>query len=1003
MQFYKQVIWPVIVGLVIISALVFSTSLWLLYSTAYQNELRHLQQSARTTASLLESVAQHDREFYGDNKAELAYKMSMQQIVNGLFSMQSDVGDIELVIGYLQDGQLKLITSITNERGKQPEVDYDGRYAQAVYRALEYNESGSDTLLDYRGNRVLAGYAPANTLNVALVYKVPLEQMQQPFARAAIWALFFYVLMLAVFVVAFLSYVRRQAQYRKREEQRFASIIEHIPAMIYMKRASDLSFVLFNRACEQFLRVKREHVIGKTDADFFPAEQAESFARSEREILNKTGYLDIAEEAVDVKGRGRRILHTRKIALKNSDGEAEFLLGISEDITEQKQNAALLAESNQLINTILDSVPVMIAYMDTQMNFVRVNQAYAQADYRMPEYFIGKNHFDLYPDAENEKIFYRVVETGEAYTCKSKPFEYACNPERGVSHWDWTLSPVNDVDGNVLGVVLSLLNVSEHIKAMEALEVSKAKLRDLNQSLDREIAERTKELETQLLRNELILNTTLEGYFAVDTAGRIRVVNPAFCRLLGYSRQELMSMSIPEFEVIEDADLVAQHIEKIEKNGHDIFDTKHRCKDGTVKDVEVSVNMVELAGEKMFYAFVRDISARIENERELIAARDEAQRANYAKSEFLSRMSHELRTPMNAILGFSQILRLQELTTTQQDFIDEIMTAANHLLVLIDELLDLSRIEAGNMALAIEAVDVKSVLQQAVKIVQPILTERQIELHTECQSSMLMLADRTRLLQIFVNLLSNAAKYNKPQGEIRIECRMLDDYMLRVCITDTGIGIAPENIDKLFQSFERLGAEKTGIDGTGVGLALSQQLAQLMGGNLGVSSIEGEGSTFWCDMPLANYSRQHTLNEQADSDKPVTRIQDKQMVLYIEDNPANLKVVESLFQHHSNLYLLTANNGASGLEQARQYQPDVILLDINLPDINGFNVLSRLKEDKVTRDIPVLALSADAMPLDIERGMKAGFTDYLTKPIKLDLLMQALDKALDSKNRDIPE
>ncbi len=997
MPFYKQLIWPVIVGTVLISALVFSSSLWLLYNAAYQSELRHLQQSARTTASLLEAVAQHDRELYGENKAELAYEMTMRQILQGLFAVQYEVDDVELVVGYLQDGQLQLISHSIRERGQQPDVDYDGRYAQPMYRALEYNETGSDTLLDYHGNKVLAGYAPVNGLDIALVFKVPLEKMQLPFARAATWAILLYVLMLVVFIAVFLSYIRRQKLYQQREEQRFASIIEHIPAMIYMKRASDLSFVVFNRTCEQLLRLKREQVIGKTDADFFSTEQAENFNRDDRDVLNKTGYRDIAEEVIDVQGGGRRILHTRKIALRNKDGEAEFLLGISEDITEQKQNAALLAESNQLLNTVLDSVPVMIAYMDTGMNFVRVNQAYAQADYRTPEYFTGKNHFDLYPDTENEKIFYRVVETGEAYTCKSKPFEYACNPERGVTHWDWTLSPVKDTDGNVLGVVLSLLNVSEHINAVEALQVSEQKLRDLNQSLDREIAERTKQLEAQLLRNKMILNTTPEGYFAVDEQGRIRVVNPAFCRLLGYTRDEILSMGVPDFEVMENPAEVAEHIEKIDQTGHDIFDSKHRCKDGTVIDVEVSVNKVELAGEKMFYAFVRDISARIENERELIAARDEAQRANYAKSEFLSRMSHELRTPMNAILGFSQILRLQKLTQSQQDFIDEIITAANHLLVLIDELLDLSRIEAGNMALAIEAIDVKNVLQRAIKIVQPILTERQIKLHIDCQQSMLMLADRTRLLQIFVNLLSNAAKYNKPNGDIRIECRSVDEHMLRVYVADTGIGIAAENIDKLFQSFERLGAEKTGIDGTGVGLALSQQLAQLMGGNLGVTSTQGEGSTFWVDMPLAKHTNQARLNESA-SDNHMPDIKDKQMVLYIEDNPANLKVVEALFQYHSNLYLLTASNGTSGIEQARQYQPNVILLDIHLPDINGFNVLSRLREDDRTRHIPVVALSADAMPLDIERAMKAGFTDYLTKPIKLDLLMQTLDKVLESGN-----
>jgi len=377
----------------------------------------------------------------------------------------------------------------------------------------------------------------------------------------------------------------------------------------------------------------------------------------------------------------------------------------------------------------------------------------------------------------------------------------------------------------------------------------------------------------------------------------------------------------------------------------------------------------------------------------LQTAKEEAERANRAKSEFLSRMSHELRTPMNAILGFAQVLETENINAEQLDFTHEIHRAGDHLLALINELLDLSRIEAGKMLTVLQSVNARAAVFDALQITQPLISSRQIELLNKCDANASVLADPMRLKQILVNLLSNAAKYNHAGGRIVLECQRRDDKLLRIAVTDSGPGIAPEKQAYLFQPFERLGAEYTEVGGTGIGLALSKQLAELMGGTLGVDSSPGMGSTFWIDLPTAPAAVEETLTP-ALPDIAINADSVQHKVLYIEDNAANLRLVEALFLHQPHLMLLSASNGEYGLELARRYRPEAILLDIHLPDMDGYAVLDALKADSSTRDIPVLALSADAMPIDIEIGLKAGFVEYLTKPVKIADLMQAMQRCL---------
>lgn len=382
---------------------------------------------------------------------------------------------------------------------------------------------------------------------------------------------------------------------------------------------------------------------------------------------------------------------------------------------------------------------------------------------------------------------------------------------------------------------------------------------------------------------------------------------------------------------------------------------------------------------------------------DLEESRDIAEQASKAKNEFLSRMSHELRTPMNAILGFAQVLEMGDINETQHKHIKEIINGGDHLLKLINELLDLSRIEAGNMEFSIQPVKIVPSIEYAVKTIHPLVEKLNLTIHNECDTELEVLSDPTRLAQVLINLLSNAAKYNRKGGQIKIACDQFCNNRLRISISDTGYGIDESHIQNLFEPFNRLGAEQTGIDGTGIGLALTKQLVHLMGGEIFVDTLPDKGSTFSFELALSNTIYKSTIENK----EMANQATNNKTLLYVEDNPANMRVVEAIFERKENINLLTATNGKYGLELAKKYLPDLILLDIHLPKMSGYEILKKLKEDSTTKHIPVIALTADAMPLDIEKGLEAGFFQYVTKPIKINLFMDAINNALDETERSI--
>lgn len=384
-------------------------------------------------------------------------------------------------------------------------------------------------------------------------------------------------------------------------------------------------------------------------------------------------------------------------------------------------------------------------------------------------------------------------------------------------------------------------------------------------------------------------------------------------------------------------------------------------------------------------------------ERQVQERTAEAERANEAKSEFLSRMSHELRTPLNAMLGFAQLLGMDDLNADQAASVEHIMSGGHHLLGLINEVLDLACIESGHLAISLEPVALSAVLDDALALVRPQAAATSVSLptHVPAGADVHVVADQQRLRQIILNLLSNAVKYNSEAGTVSLSCERREDGRLRLGFTDTGAGVAAEDVERIFSPFQRLGAAATAIEGTGLGLAVSKRLADAMGAEIGLSSVPGQGSTFWVDLTVADSqatpSEMPVLErwELRPGAKPAT-------VLYIEDNPSNLQLVAALLNRRPHVRLLTANSGHMGLEAAREGSPDLVLLDLDLPDISGAEVLSRLRSNVPTEMIPVVVVSADATESQVRRLLAAGATAYLTKPLDVDLFFTVVDEALQA-------
>ncbi|MHB1189091.1 PAS domain S-box protein [Thiobacillus sp.] len=543
-------------------------------------------------------------------------------------------------------------------------------------------------------------------------------------------------------------------------------------------------------------------------------------------------------------------------------------------------------------------------------------------------------------------------------------------------------APIRDRDGQVIGAVLVFRDVTGEYAVQQAL-------RD------------------QQFYTRSLIESNIDALMTTDPSGVITDVNQQMEALTGCTRDELIGTPFKNY--FTDPERAEAAIKRVlsEKKVTDYELTARHKRDGKTVVSYNAATFYNADGKLQgVFAAARDITERKrldqvlqDKNTELESARFVAEKANLAKSNFLSSMSHELRTPLNAILGFAQLLEAGSPPPTPSQIVrlHQIIKAGWYLLELINEILDLAVIESGRLSLSLEPLSLSNVLLECESMIGPQAQQRGINiLFDKVDTTLFAHADHTRVKQALINLLSNAIKYNREHGMVEVKCTAISPERIRIRIKDSGAGLPPDKLAQLFQPFNRLGQETGTEEGTGIGLVVTKQLVELMGGTIGVESTVGVGSEFWIELirdVMPQLSSEHTMaTEHAPQAQGNTALR---TLLYVEDNPANLMLVEQIIEGVPHVRMLSARDANLGIALARAHVPEVILMDINLPGISGIQALKILREDPATAHIPVLAISANAMPRDIEKGLEAGFFRYLTKPIKVNEFMDALDSALE--------
>jgi len=698
---------------------------------------------------------------------------------------------------------------------------------------------------------------------------------------------------------------------------------------------------------------------------------------------------------------GYLLIGTDNTARKQVEAERQHLLEIQEKTNKQLQQANVtLRDSEEKLAVTLNSIGDAVIATDAAACVTLLNPlaeqltgwTHAQATGRP----VGEI-FHILNQETRQPAAIPVMETLAKGTIQGMA-NHTVLIARGGSECAIadSCAPIRDRDGKVIGAVLVFRDVTGEYAAQQALRDSAALI-------------------------QTILNTVVDGIITIHSRGGIiETVNPAAERMFGYTAADLIGQNlgllIPELDQDQHHDngsleyYSASDEARASGLGREVAG---RRQDGSVFPMEMAVSEMWLGGQRYFTGILRDISVRkqVEAERalldqalldknaELENAKFVAEKANLAKSDFLSSMSHELRTPLNAILGFAQLMESGSPppSPSQKRNLEQILKAGWYLLELINEILDLALIESGKISLSHEPVSLVEVMLECRAMIEPQAQKRGIGMtFPRFERPYFVSADRIRVKQVLINLLFNAIKYNQPGGSVAVEYALRPLDSIRISVRDTGAGLAPEQLAQLFQPFNRLGKEDSAEEGTGIGLVVTKRLVELMGGSIGADSTIGVGSVFWFELRLTT-APLFAVREaepaalmwpQAAEGTPL------RTVLYVEDNPANLELVEQLIARRPDLRLLSAADGNLGIEFARVYQPEVILMDINLPGISGLEAMKVLRADPATAHIPIIALSANAVPRDIEKVLEAGFLNYLTKPIKVNLFMDALDAAL---------
>jgi PAS domain S-box-containing protein len=709
--------------------------------------------------------------------------------------------------------------------------------------------------------------------------------------------------------------------------------------------------------------------IGESSFDLVHPDDQASLRESAQRLFT-SGEIVTARYRVQHEDGHWVMLESRGRALHNADGPPTLAVFIARDISKAVEAEEALAANVATTRAILHAAPDSIIMINHDLIVLDASPATQRIYGLTPSERFGASALNVvHPDdrANVERALRRFFDVDERDLFSIR-FRAA------------------HADGHVLFIEARGLLLRDSSGATpRAVIVS----RDVTESVIAEAA-----LADSFAKTGAILEAVPESIVTIDGDLRVLDSSPGSERLYGITQEDRRGRAV--FDLVhpdDQTEIVAGLRRLFEADDDEMMTYRFRAVHGDdwIK-VETRGRLLRRVDGQPPQAVLvsRDITEEFLAQEALKAAKETAEQANLAKSEFMSRMSHELRTPLNSVLGFAQILEMELESEDQLELVSHIYKSGNHLLELINEVLDISRVESGHISVSLEAVSMSDIIAECVRIISPLAADSGVTVIINDSDDVTVLADAQRLTQVVINLMSNAVKFNRPNGRVTIDRVVLGDR-LRLSVIDTGPGIEPAMQSRLFTAFDRLDADMKGIEGTGLGLALSKSLIEALGGTIGVDSTPGVGSTFWIELPISDEPR----SEPQLIAPRVSRVAlPDATVLYIEDNVANVHLVERLLAKRSNVHLVTSLQGGLGIELAQQIRPALILLDVHLPDLHGLDVLKRLRSTLRTADIPVIILSADATEWQNGRFLEAGANDYLTKPFNLHRLIDVLNDYL---------
>jgi len=785
---------------------------------------------------------------------------------------------------------------------------------------------------------------------------------------------------------------RKRLDQRLRDQQFYTrSLIEsNIDALVTTDPLGIITDV--NKQMEALTDCTRDELIGAPFKKYFTDPQrAEEGIRLMLSGKRVTDY-ELTTCARDGK---KTVVSYNATTFYDRDRKLQGVFAAARDVTERKQADEELQRANAKLKAwaqALDSFAI-VAETDTQGRITYANDPFCRISKYSREELLGSDHRELVNSGHHAKEFWKemwaTISRGQIWRGEIKN-----RAKDGTVYWvDTVIVPLLGANGKPETYLAIRFVITERKMAEESQRIASAYARSL-------------------------IEASLDPLVTISSEGKITDVNEASVQATGVGREELIATDFSDY--FTEPDKARAGYQKVFSEGFvRDYPLAIRHVSSRITDVLYNASVYKNDKGKVLgvFAVARDVTERKRFEQalqetnfKLELAKSAAEKANLAKSDFLSSMSHELRSPLNAILGFAQLMESASPspTASQTKSIAQILQAGWYLLKLINEVLDLAVIESGKVSLSKEPVSLSELMAECQNMMEPQAQQSGIRMTFPVFDQLVYVAaDRTRLKQIVINLVSNAIKYNQEQGTVVVDCVATApcsrDFgaarpgRIRFSVRDTGAGLAPEKLAQLFQPFNRLGQEAGSVAGTGIGLVVSKRLAELMGGVLGVESAVGVGSVFWCELNLADAPEVagHSGDTEALVQSPASASATRRTLLYVEDNPANMKLVEQLIARFPDIGLLTAVNGTLGIELARARQPQVILMDINLPGISGIKALKILRQDPATAHIPVIALSANAMPRDVAKGLEAGFFRYITKPIKITEFMDTLNEALE--------